>query len=280
MCTLIGKLYSKKKLWDLAEKELQSSEHILNDSSMSFCCSKCKLILEVTLCQYLGDLCQSRCDSTGGNISVVTAENWYKSSLDKLNLSEWKNPLSCPHDDIDESATDVKCGACKTSACFTVEENVLVMKSMGEGPETNTRAKQNRKNKNAAKCLPKEQTLALESNSRLTRSRYRSSKNQLISSTSNSKIGDSRSLEGNNIAISHQSEMLSQQESDLKKTGCTVPSKCAVTCSYNKMRCWHCIPHEVMKSGLLNDFINLKWEFIRRQLSMKLLTQLGMSAIS
>ncbi|XP_054803798.1 separase isoform X2 [Prosopis cineraria] len=275
---ILGKLYAKKQLWDLAEKELQSSDHILKESCTSFCCSKCKLTLEATLHQYYGDLCQSRFDSSTGDIPVVTAENWYRSALDKLNLSDWKNPLTCPQDDSDESTTDFRCGACKSSACFTVsEENVHELKCMREEPETKIRTKQTRKNKNSAKCLSGEKTLVLENNSRLTRSRYRSSQNQLASSLCKSKVSNSRSLEGNHISLSDQSDILFQKESVLKDTDCNVPSRCGVTCKRIKMRCWHCIPHEIMKSGIMKDFIHLKWEFVRRQLSMKLLTQLGNS---
>ncbi|KAF7803655.1 separase isoform X2 [Senna tora] len=266
---ILGKLYSKKRLWNLAEKELQISENILKGSCTSFCCSKCKLMLEVTLYQYLGDLCLTRIDSSADNISVVTAENWYKSALDKLNLSEWKNPISCPQDNIDESVRDAQ-----FDACFTANEENVNMKSTREGSETKIRAKQSRKNKIATKCLPKQQTLAVESNSRLTRSRYRSSQNQLISSSSKSD-GDVKSSEGNHVSVSDQSDKLSQEELTLKKAGCTVSSSWAVTCNYNKRRCWHCIPYEVMKSGQLIHFIHLRWEFVRRQLSMKLLTQLG-----
>ncbi|KAI9087156.1 hypothetical protein K1719_030791 [Acacia pycnantha] len=275
---ILGKLYAKKKLFDLAEKELQSSEYILKESCTSFCCSKCKIILEATLHQSRGDLCQSRFDSSTGDIPVGMAEKWYKSALDKLNISEWKNSLSCPQDDGDGSTTDVRCDACKTSACFTVtEDSVDKLKYMREEPETKIKPKQIRKIKNATKCLPEEQNSVLENNSRLTRSRYRLSQNQLASSLSKSKLSASTSLEGNHISLSDQSDRLPQKKSVMKDTDCNVPSRCAVTHNHIKMRCWYCIPHEIMKSGLMKDFIHLKWEFVRRKLSMKLLTQLGNS---
>ena len=273
---LLGKLYVKKRLWDLAQKELQSAQQILKDSNTTLCCSKCKLIIEVTLHQYLGDLCESKLDSCEGITSEETAKNWYTSALDKLNLSEWKNSVSCPEDGSDE-AVDVKYGSAKTCTCFTMNEaGENGMKSMKAGPATKTGAKQNRKTKNAAKVLTKEPNLAVENKSRITRSRYRSSQNQHVSISSKSEVGES--VEGN--LISYPSDMLNQKESDLNKIGCTLVSRCGKTCIFSKMRCWHCFPSEVLESGLLNDFINFKWEFVRRQLSMKLLTRLGMSAIS
>lgn len=276
-CDLLGKMYVKKRLWDLAEKELQSAEQILKDSSTKFCCSKCNLILEVTLNQCLGDLCQSKFETCTGVISEVTAKNWYTSALEKLNLSEWKNPLTCPEDGNDETEQDVKCGAGKTCTCFTINEACEnVMKSVKSGPETKTGAKQNRKTKNAAKVLRKEPNLVVEDRPMITRSRYRSSQNQRIGISSKSEVGES--LEGNHS--SNPSDILSRKESVLQKIGCTVASRCAITCVSSKMRCWHCLPSEVLNTGLLNNFINLKWEFVRRKLSMKLLTRVGMIAIS
>lgn len=247
-CDFPGKLYVKKGLWDLAEKELQCAEQILKDSNKTLCCSKCKLILEVTLYEYLGDLCQSKFDTCKEVISEETVKNWYTSALDKLVISEWKNPLSCPKDSSDASAADVKCVAGNTCTCFIMDEvDESVMKSMKVGPETKIGSKQNRKTKNAEQVLPKEPNIVVENKSRLTRSRYRSSQNQHTSISRKSEV--SESVEGNQV--SGPSEML----------------------------CWHCLPSKVVKSGLLNDFINFKWEFVRRRLSMKLLTRVGMCAI-
>ncbi|TKY71312.1 Separase protein [Spatholobus suberectus] len=267
----LGKLYVKKRLWDLAEKELCSAEQILKDSSTPFCCSKCKLKLEVTLYEYLGDLCQSKFDTCDGVISDETAKNWYTSALDKLNLSEWKNPLSCPEDGSDGTATDIKCPAGKTCTCFIMSEaGENVKKSMKAGRETETGAKQNRKTKNAAKVLPKEPNLVVENKSRITRSRYRSSQNQ--DTSIHRKLEVHEILEGNHV--SNPSDMLSQNGPVLSKIGCFFASGCAITCVFSKMRSWYCLPSEVVKSGLLNDFINFRWEFVRRQLSMKLLSRI------
>ncbi|KAG4399168.1 hypothetical protein GLYMA_08G184200v4 [Glycine max] len=266
----LGKLYVKKRLWDLAEKELRSAEQILKESNTLFCCSKCKLKLEVTLYEYLGDLCQSKFDTCDGVMSEETAKNWYTSALDKLNLSEWKNPLSCPEVGSDGTATDIKCPAGKTCTCFIMNEaGENVKKSMKVGRQTEIGPKQNRKTKIAAKVLPKEPNLVVENTSRLTRSRYRSLQNQ--DTSIHRKLEVHESLEGNHVSDS--SDMLSQNGSVFSNIGCPFPSRCAITCVFSKMRCWYCLPSEVIRSGLLNDFINLKWEFVRRQLSMKLLSR-------
>jgi len=269
-CVLPGKLYIKKTHWDLAEEELRSAEQILKESSTSFCCSKCKLKLEVTLYEYFGDLCQSKFGTCDGVMSKETAKNWYMSALDKLNLSEWKNPLSCPEDGNDGTATDTKCPAGKTCTCFIMKEaSENINKSMKAGRET-------RKTKNAAKVLPKEPHLVVQNNTRVTRSRYRSSQSEDTSIYRKSEVRET--LQENHV--SYSSEVLSKNGSVLSKTDCPFNSRCPTTCVLSKMRCWYCLPSEVVKSCLLNDFINLKWEFVRRQLSMKLLSRVGMIALS
>ncbi|KAJ7968102.1 separase [Quillaja saponaria] len=276
--SILGKLYCKRRQWDLAEKELKIAKQILLETS-TCCCSKCRLILEVNIDQYLGDLCRHRIDSTRGDISIEIlsdAKRLYKSALEKLNLSEWKNSLSCPEDSGAEGAIvgailvrNAKCNVGNNSACSTASQRD-VMKSTREGPKIKTGGKQSRKTKNATKHIPKEQSLVPDSNLRLTRSRYRSLQNQCISSSSESEVGISKDLGGNEV--SDGSDMLSH--SLLKQTSCKVSLRCE-TCMCNKMRCWQSLPGEVMESRLLQDYIHLKWEFVRRQLLMKLLNGLG-----
>ncbi|KAK7328241.1 hypothetical protein VNO77_22343 [Canavalia gladiata] len=263
----LGKLYVKKRLWDLAEEELRSAEHILKDSSTTICCSKCKLKLEVTLYECLGDLCQSKFDTCNGVISKETGKKWYTSALDKLNIPEWKNRLSCPEDGGDGPAADANYPA-ETCSCFIMNDaGDNVKKSMKERPEIEIGTKQNRKTKNLAKVLPKEPNLIVEKKTRLTRSSYRSSQNQDTSISSKLEVCERANR------VSDPSEMLSQNESVLGEIGCTFASRCSITCVFSSTRCWYCLPSEVVKSGILNDFINLKWEFARRQLLMKLFSR-------
>ncbi|XP_058760955.1 separase-like [Vicia villosa] len=268
--SLLGKLYLRKRLWDLAEKELLCAQQILNDNSTPFCCSKCKLILEVTLHGYLGDLCQSKFNAREEGVSEETAKNWYTSALNKLTLSEWKNPLSCPEDNGYATATDAKCAAGKTCTCSIMNEaGEDVTKCTKVGPVIKIEPKQSRKSKNSAKVISKEPTIVVENKPRLTRSRYRSIQNQHANISRKLEVNENE--EGNQI--SDQSDMLSRRESISMETGCSISSKCAISCILSKMKCWNYLPSEVVKSGLLNDFIILKWEFVRRKLSMKLLTR-------
>uniref|UniRef100_A0A2N9IGR6 separase n=1 Tax=Fagus sylvatica TaxID=28930 RepID=A0A2N9IGR6_FAGSY len=254
--SVLGKLYRKKRLWDLAEKELQSAKKILMDTSTTFSCMKCRLMMEATLDQHLGDLVRSNSDSTAADISVERlshAENLYKLALDKLNLSVWKNCVSCPEKANAET------------------NNQGRGKSTREAPKAKMEAKKSRKN--APKPLPKDQCLIPENNSRLTRSKYRSTQNLSMSTSGELQVGGLRCLKGNNA--SDFSDTISQRESLLETDGCIVSSGSEVKCICNKMGCWHCLLMEVMNSGLVDNLLNMKWELVRRRLSLRLLTSIG-----
>lgn len=101
---LLGKLYSKKGLWHLADKELRSSRNILSCSSSSFCCAKCKLMLEATLEQCCEDLNLKRVDKKKLLSKTYQAR-------EKLNCSVWINLITSPQHDIDGSP---HCKECKS----------------------------------------------------------------------------------------------------------------------------------------------------------------------
>ncbi|XP_031277684.1 separase [Pistacia vera] len=253
--SVLGKLYRKKQHWDLAEKELKSAKQILVESGKNFSCSKCRLMLEVTVDQQLGDLSRSLFDGATGNTSMERlshAENIYKSALDKLNLSEWKNSISFPEGESSENTMEI----------LTRDGSVAKM----EG-------KKSRKLKNAPTTLLKDQSLIPESNSRITRSKYRSSQNQCVNGSIEVQAGLSKHTKGN--TSSDFSNPLSQRESVLETKSCIVDTGCEATCICNKMKCWKCLRVEVIESGLLDNFVHIKWEFIRRRLSLRVLTGIG-----
>lgn len=263
----------------MAEKELQSAKKILMDTSMNFSCIKCRLMLEATVDQHLGDLSRSNFDSATADISVERlshAENMYKLALDKLNLSVWKNCVSFPEKANAESMMlkktvlkDAECGASNHSACFVATEQDP-RKSMREPPKVKTEAKTSRKK--APKPLLKEKIP--ENNSRLTRSRYRSTQNQSMSTSGESQVGPSGYLKGHDVFDCP--DLLCQGELLVETKSCTVAFGCEVKCISN-MRCWQCLAMAVMESGLVNNFVHMKWEVVRRRLLLRLLTGIGMS---
>ena len=253
------------------------------DTSTTFSCMKCRLMMEATLDQHLGDLVRSNSDSTAADISVERlshAENLYKLALDKLNLSVWKNCVSCPEKANAESmmlekslVKDAECVGSNNLACSVANDQGRG-KSTREAPKAKMEAKKSRKN--APKPLPKDQCLIPENNSRLTRSKYRSTQNLSMSTSGELQVGGLRCLKGNNA--SDFSDTISQRESLLETNGCIVSSGSEVKCICNKMGCWHCLLMDVMNSGLVDNLLNMKWELVRRRLSLRLLTSIGMDA--
>ncbi|KAM1877182.1 hypothetical protein ACFX14_044503 [Malus domestica] len=134
-------------------------------------------------------------------------------------------------------------------------------------------AKKFKKTKNAPKPVVKDQVLGPEWNLRSTRSRYRSSENQSISGNGITQLGPSKQLQGKSEC--GFPDTFSKRDFLLDLKSCEVVFGCDVTFICNKTRCWHCLTLEVMESGLVKNVVDLKWEFVRRRLSRRLLTGLG-----
>ncbi|KAL5564053.1 hypothetical protein UlMin_033800 [Ulmus minor] len=246
--SVLGKLYCKKQLWDLAGRELNSAKGLLEASSTDISCSKCRMMLEVTVDQHLADFSQSIIDSSTGRTSVERsshAENLYKSAINKLNLFDWES-----------------------SVIYAVENQQHTGKPTREEPKGHKDLKKGRKTRNA--LIPKDQSSMLENNFRQTRSKYRSSQNQCISGEI--QVGH-KHFKGRDEKDCSGTFCQSDMRSEIKSF--RVAFSCEDICVCNKVRCWNCLPIEVIQRGLLNNFIDMKWEFARRRLSIKLLAGLG-----
>ncbi|XP_058191839.1 separase isoform X2 [Rhododendron vialii] len=262
--SVLGILYRKQQLWDLAEKELHSAKQILADCCGTISCIKCRWLFEVTIDLHLGDLVRSRHDKYTIEKRSVDAETLYKSALDKLNLPEWKNSVSSPEDIGFENIT----------VCDAVGMNhshVNEFPSKVDEAEMRIEAKKTRKTKKALNQLQGQCSVA-EQNSRMTRSRCRSQKtNDNI--PCDVQVG--RAKYSNNGHCFALPDALSQGGPLSKIESPAADSGCEVACVCNKMKCWYCLPIKVMESGCINDFVHMKWEFARRRLLLKLLTGIG-----
>ncbi|XP_021889373.1 separase isoform X3 [Carica papaya] len=264
--SVLGRLYRKEHLWDLAEKELLNAKQILVKSGKDFSCLKCRLILEVTVDQQLGDLHRSHFDSTHRSSTIERlsyAQSLYKSALHNLNQSEWKNPVSCP---IEASDGGIR------KACFKSVDNCSEVSSdferilsdrreSAEDPEREMDGRRHRKTRGASKTLIKEQRL-------VNRSTRQSSKDQNIHSSFNMKTENIKQLTSSNISSSYVKSTSRELPLEVKN-----PTSDACIC--DKMMCWLCLRKEVMESGLLSNYISLKWEIVRRRLSLRVLNGLG-----
>ncbi|XP_015580756.1 separase [Ricinus communis] len=267
--SVLGKVYRKKRSWDLSQKELQSAKQNLESRSSAFSCLKCRLILEVTVDQQLADLSRNCIFDAARNVSLERlshAESLYKSSLDKLNLSEWKNSTSFP-EKVDDGTTN-KCACSDTS-----RPDMMDFVSTRSGPNAKMKGRKNRQTKPSAKSSLKEQSSMTECNTRLTRSRYRSSQNQNVNSSEEEQHGLFK--HPNDYSACDLNDANSQRKLLLETRSSTVDFGCEVVCICNKLKCWFCLAMEVKESGLLMNFINMKWELVRRRLSLRILSSRG-----
>ncbi|XP_040365998.1 separase-like isoform X2 [Rosa chinensis] len=93
--SFLGELYHKKQRWASAKKELQSSRELLKDGIIDGFCSKCKVIVEVTVTHNLADLYQSPISEIESASAEKLSTDLYKETLAKLHTSEWKKSIAC-----------------------------------------------------------------------------------------------------------------------------------------------------------------------------------------
>ncbi|CAN1164546.1 ESP1 [Linum perenne] len=266
--SVLGKIYCEKRSWDRSEEELQNAKEILSRNAPVLSCSKCRLMLEVSVNQQLGDLTRSRLVSTTKDVShelLSFAEGLYTSALDKLNEPEWKNPVSCPEkvEFVSENVVD-----CYAAIC---PEEISSLPSRAES-EVKKRVRKSRQTGNAQITLSQENLPEVCHNTRLTRSRYHSSQKHTVDGCLGAQTGISQANESNGACgfaqPSGERGLLPEGK------GCRIDYEGVCIC--NKMKCCNCLSLEVKEFGLVSQYIQMRWEFTRRRLSVEVLNGIGM----
>ncbi|OVA03751.1 Peptidase C50 [Macleaya cordata] len=256
----LGEVYHKKQLWDLAENELNVAKQILVGSSKSISCKRCKLTLEVTIDQRIGDLTKSRLDGATRASSVNSlslALDLYRSALTKLNLPEWENSFSFS-EETNQSDTKEICS----------------LKDKGEGSHVNVVPKKSRKSKKASKHLTMEQNLEPVHMPMMTRSRYRSSHNKSVQVEEMMDSECPKSSNQNCVSAGHDTHSQIRPFSELSRSSIAESGR-EELCVCHSKNCWRCLLMKVMERGNMQDFIYMKWEFHRRRLQLRLLIEIG-----
>ncbi|KAI3788961.1 hypothetical protein L2E82_01744 [Cichorium intybus] len=101
-------------------------------------------------------------------------------------------------------------------------------------------------------------------------------------------IGENQTQQNNDSQMSSQETIRPKLTRNSKKVAKPLPEKktssrvtrsskqkSEVTCVCDEVKCWHCLPSEIMKSNSLTSIIQMKWECIRRRLLLRLLTGIG-----
>ncbi|XP_074358633.1 separase isoform X1 [Apium graveolens] len=251
--SVLGKLYCKEQMWDLAELELQKAQHLLEklDSRSPFYCCKCKLVLEVTIDQQLGDLSRSRCDSNIDDLSVnrlLYAEKRYRVALKKLKNSEWKNSVSNP----EEATISGTSSSSSSQSDYSETKIAFECCSMEETKGVQGITSKSRK---VAKILPQGKCLTRQQNRMMTRSRRKNIECDQEVASENKIIFPSSDAVDNNTKIAN------------------FGNNDSIICK--EIKCWYCLPHDVRESRCLINYIHMKWELVRRRLLVRVLTSIG-----
>ncbi|XP_070034034.1 separase isoform X2 [Nicotiana tomentosiformis] len=226
-CCMLGKLYTKQHLWELAERELNTAKQTLAENYDAISCLKCRIILEVSIDLLIGDLWRlHHCDAVNSSTVefLYSVKEKYRSAFEKLNNFGWEDsvgwPVGSSSQHTKHQATSFANGAKDPSGLKELPSGKL--DDAVEGRRTGKTKKES------------------EHNLRMTRSR------------------------------SHAMQKCESSVDDKHSSGAE-----NMSCMCLKLKCWHHLPLEVLQSGSLSNFIYLKWELVRRQLSLRLLTTMG-----
>lgn len=241
-------------------------------------------MLEATVDHHFGDLSRSIIDGVNVGISsqrLPDAKRSYESALEKLNHIDWKNPVSCPEEVSTRGLVlgkprdkDVVCDVRRNAFPKCEETQPVSKKPSRAGSKGKAEVKRCRKSRNAPKTMLENQDPLPEYNMRSTRSKSRSSQNQCENGSDRVHVDHQKHLEitsadGCSGSFSHRDLLLEMKN-------CKIAIGCEERCVCSKMTCWLCLPMEVMNCGSVQSFIYLKWEYVRRKLSLRVLSSLGM----
>ncbi|KAJ4962506.1 hypothetical protein NE237_022445 [Protea cynaroides] len=284
--SVLGKIYRRRKLWDLAENELNVAKKALVGGCTSVSCKRCKLIMEATIDQQIGDLTRSRFLSTTGGPSIDSlsvALDVYKSALKKLNFSEQENffgisgglNIGSTRTGRTVVDTDYDCTS-KNECCVTNQSDTRKFRSlMVEHEESlGMKAKKGRNLRKASKHLPQDQVLKTDHNLRVTRSRDQSNHNKRVQVQGEAESRVTARSSGNHRFASPEAFRQKGSLIEFIKIS-KAEIGCEHTCFCKRANGWRSLLVEVAESGSVKDLIIIKWEFHHRRLSVRLLTGIG-----
>ncbi|XP_047307638.1 separase [Impatiens glandulifera] len=250
-----GTLYGKQRQWEMADKELESAKQVLEDSSFVVSCPKCKLIMEVMVNQHIADLYRCRSSNAiGGSLcaeSLSSAENLYKLALDKLKSFDCKNS-KCHMEESIPSIDETEYSS----------SNLLTRTKMVD--------KQSLKEKNASTSSHFRQGFIEEKKTRVIRSTSSLRRSERISRDVHKHADTSPCSDQvcGRPRVTGSRGQLSENSSSLKDATEAI-------CICNKKNCWHCLLVDIVGSGCMENLLWVKWELLRRQVSFRILRNIG-----
>ncbi|XP_010908769.2 separase isoform X2 [Elaeis guineensis] len=285
--SLLGQLYRRKQLWDLAETELNYAKTLLEKNDTIISCKHCKLAFEVTIDMQIGDLFRNLFDKglkIESTKSISDALVLYRLALDKLNHAELCSYCTEDANHGDVNADKVRFLAKKMrsplcSICASLNhisgiphagqmpsevDKLSPLNAVGKKSLLNMEVK--KRSKNPSKFIAKEQNLNVELKPRRTHSTNRSAN---IATEVDSKYDRS-----DNHGFCPDTHSLGKVEKKLDETS---PSDfgCSEQCICNRITCWRCLVINVMETGSMKNIIHLKWKCHHRRVVLVLLLKIA-----
>lgn len=274
--SLLGQLYRKELLWDLAEKELNNARNLLYEYDSNISCKRCKLSFEVFIDTQFSDLHREHLEKSNPLQFPSHALDAYKKAVDKLNNDELVSSFDL-YGNLNTQLKTLNAGKpvrpvkrLECNVCSLInghaEHAKQVHSEYKEVKELNPN-KGLRKSSRISKQLSKEQC----SNSKPK------PKNRTNKKTSQNKSPkDNNGVDSNDAGfiVSRQcSDTLSLQNLELIKKSYT-GFKCNEECMFN-VKCWRCLVIQVVADGNIKRISYLKWEHHRHQLVLQLLLKIA-----
>ncbi|KAL7119495.1 hypothetical protein ACP275_02G066600 [Erythranthe tilingii] len=269
---MLGKLYRKQKLWNVAEKELSSAKKTLASNVDVVSCKRCLCMLESSINQQIGDLFLSRFSSTGESPSMkmlVDAKSFYKLALDKLNVFNWRTSNSTSEEARLEQVISRES---PLSSCVINPPKANDTLSNAKA-ETKIEPRRSRRTKKEVKPASQIQEVVCNRNRRITRSTLRS-----LVKTEEIVSADRHNAPTAGSATDHLSTAAVGSEHNVasSESECSAADfRNGISSLCNKMKCWHCLYTEAVDCSTLNNFIHMNWELVYRSLCLRLLVSIG-----
>ncbi|KAG9135415.1 hypothetical protein Leryth_007169 [Lithospermum erythrorhizon] len=262
--TILGKLYRKQRLWNLADTELKGARGVLTHISGTMSCSWCKSVLEVTISEQLGDLYRNRCCNGVERPSFASLSNSidsYRSILINLNTNQSKTTVHYS-------------GLASTEI---IEDNCDNLPSE-QGQKVNAyppKARRIRAEKESRHLKVKDEKKNLKQvkvhNLRKTRSRLH-----------NFQDNDGSLSSGMSIEVAMGPNSMDFPPCSHAQSSPNLETKCSVADILlevanlsDKMKCLHCLLLDIHSSSFLGKFVCMRWELERRRLLMKSLINIA-----
>ncbi|KAH7656747.1 Peptidase C50 separase protein [Dioscorea alata] len=289
--SLLGKLYLKRELPNLAESELNSAKQIVGDCNMGTVCTHCKLILDVSLDMRFGDLKRVLSNKNGQmqpGQSEPPSLGVYTSALDKLNFAELNCPfLHCEDKNVkivDSDGPILKLVSISSNAAVHLSNKAKQLEaceycSTSEPKMAFEYQSKPKHNSEVPSALPVDIEVNPEHKRPRRSTRTRKTSKQVQEEQCSKRKDTTRT--GSDHQFSHRAQSDAEGQFEcLKTSNCRTRTQeqrtestnnvCDEACRCHGAFCLRCLIRRVVEAGSVHGMICIKREYQRRHLLLSL----------